>query len=737
MKGFNIDWNDVLKNLDVWGELDEPDRAVFAKMRFNEYVDGGFFSEAGRKLLLSRDLLSAGKNEKYKDRVQHNNRNSQFNKAMRVMEHHNFTIISDERDLLYYAADIMTTDERYSLLSGSQLRDGPYSKYDDLPLGPVTQLAWPQSFLQVDAKEISKWEKQRLPSRVSQQYQDGAPYFDGQRLFGSSQTLFEATQALVETALRWPGPVPLAQLHEQVPDVNETQLAEAILPALRYLLLFVWMDESMTPVIGPWPRISYALHRPALKAPSPAASEPALQFHAPLLAEDMVSALIAASSEPLRLLANSDKLYAKDQKRLQETFLSVPDWLKIDPDVPTALDDEDEKDTTYILDSLHPTWRTNSAVSRCLLGGMLKATKQQGRARLTVTAKGQDWLALDSKQRVIQLIEPWRNHKGAGKAGKSKTDKKTELPFATVLYGGTYIKPYDDSDKNPWICQELRQMFRYDSRSVKKIDWPAAFVDAFKQAASKGFVAIGPWADYHVRIHNPLLGASEKGRYGPKPQLGKYYHSEPLDDLDLEHLWRNSLLEVLVSYLVPLGAVQLGKSEDDLPLIHLHPIGQYLLGMKDDFDYQAAPEGDVIIQPNFEVTFLGSAPQAEAIVGRVAQRVGKGVGTIFRITKASVLTAAAAGMKGEQALEDLRAISSKPLPDNVAREINGWFQSIHHVRLKQTWVIETDDEQTDNRILAIAGKKARLLAPTIIEISSQKNHSELKRKLKAIGIFVR
>lgn len=170
----------------------------------------------------------------------------------------------------------------------------------------------------------------------------------------------------------------------------------------------------------------------------------------------------------------------------------------------------------------------------------------------------------------------------------------------------------------------------------------------------------------------------------------------------------------------------------------MHEVGRCMLGLADDFAYQAQPEGKVIVQPSFEITSLGPAPRAEALVGRLAERTGSRTGTMFRITRASTLAAAAAGMTADDAWRDLSEISDKPVPANVKHEVQSWFNATRRVKMRQTWVIDAGDQATCTRILAALGKKARQITPEPIEMAAtKKGHSTLIRKLKAAGIFVR
>ncbi len=171
--------------------------------------------------------------------------------------------------------------------------------------------------------------------------------------------------------------------------------------------------------------------------------------------------------------------------------------------------------------------------------------------------------------------------------------------------------------------------------------------------------------------------------------------------------------------------------------ISLTDTGRYLLGLVEDFDYRLEHEGDnpVLVQPNFDVVFTSPSPQAEASIGCFSQRMGQRVGTLFKITKRSILAAACTGMTSQQVLDTLRRTSAKEVPTNVEREIQGWFDQCRRVTARQTVLVDCPDAQTAARVLAAGGKKATAITDTLIELAGSKHDAALFRKLDAMGIF--
>jgi hypothetical protein len=144
----------------------------------------------------------------------------------------------------------------------------------------------------------------------------------------------------------------------------------------------------------------------------------------------------------------------------------------------------------------------------------------------------------------------------------------------------------------------------------------------------------------------------------------------------------------------------------------------------------------VVVQPNFEVVFLSPSPLAEAAVARIAERRSRGTGAVFQITKKSVLAAAGGGMTAEPTLDMLRRVSSKPLPANVAREIQGWFDQCRQITVQPTVLIRCPDAETAARVVAASGGRALAITETVLELPDDRARKELLRKLHGQGVFV-
>ena len=172
--------------------------------------------------------------------------------------------------------------------------------------------------------------------------------------------------------------------------------------------------------------------------------------------------------------------------------------------------------------------------------------------------------------------------------------------------------------------------------------------------------------------------------------------------------------------------------------IALTDAGRYLLDLTEDFDYgqRHDQQGRIVVQPNFDVVFLSLAPLAEATIARFADRKANGTGTLFKITRKSIFTAASCHMTAEQVLETLRDLCTKAIPSNVTREVRDWFDQCGRVAIKPTLLIRCPNAQIATRVLAAGGKKVTPISDTVVELADRKFKAPLVKKLKEAGVFV-
>ena len=500
--------------------------------------------------------------------------------------------------------------------------------------------------------------------------------------FGEKE-VFRATQELVKELLARPGPVPLREAAALFSGAGSGVAAVALHAAIRYLLLFAGMrDEDLEPVVGPWPEAAARL-REGTPAP-PGAVEPGEAFDAAWLMEDMTTVLVAASAEPLRLRGNDLAIFARTRQEIEARLVSLPGWVE------EAV-------------GASPEVRVESAAA--LLRG-LGLAHDAGKAgedlRLEPTRKGAQWLARPGRERLKTLLDP---------VLKSKEQSPPSW-YEAPAFGFFPMRA------SSWMYGT-----RLDLR---------AEVTRLYLSLPEGFVPLEAFLKYARRVDNPFLGP------GAKPGSGSYWGGRTPLRNEWERVWGEILAGFLAGRLAPLGGARLGRTPRGELCFALTGVGRYLLGAAGEFEYGEEAQAQVVVQPDFEIVFLAPAPQVEAQVARFAERVGKGPGVMFRLTRASVLGAAEAGTTERQIVETLRSASTRDLPANVVRQVHDWLAGVRRVRMRPAVLVECPDAETAARVQAAAGKQLRRVTDTLLElaVTTRGERSAVLKKLRAAGVFV-
>lgn len=499
--------------------------------------------------------------------------------------------------------------------------------------------------------------------------------------------VWEATRHVVRALLALPGPVPLRELPARFPGLNGPRLWEALEAGLRFLLVFAGVREGeLEPVVGAWPGLGARLRAdpPPLPAPVPAAEA----FEAAWLMEDMTTVLVATAAEPVRLRVNDGEMFARAREQIAARLVSLPAWAEAKLDLPREA-------------------RVDYAANILSVFRFVRVAEPQGRPelRLEPTKEGAAWLELSDHDRLAALLAPVRGH------------AERNPPYGYAVSPGFHFFPVAASGHVRDKTLDLR-----------------ADVERLFLSLPDGFVSLNEFLEHARRADNPLL---ERVRRGTRP-MDLYWGGRQPVRRDWERLWGDMLEAMLLRRLAPLGGARLGRTEGGALCFSLTGAGRYLLGGADQFEYGHEVAAGVIVQPNFEIVFLAPAPRVEARLGRFAERVGTGAGVMFRLTRASVMAAAEAGMDGEKMVEALRSASSRELPANVARQLRDWLGGVRRVRVRPATLLECPDAETAGRVRAAAGPGARALTDTVLELpgATGKEHAALVKKLRTAGIFV-
>jgi hypothetical protein len=476
--------------------------------------------------------------------------------------------------------------------------------------------------------------------------------------------------------------------------------AAALAAGLRYLLVFVSLrGDGPGAVLGILPSITRRLGGPP---PPPAAVAATAVFEAPFRISDMTAVLVEAAAEPIPVRGNDGSLYVRAQKAIASRLLRLPEWAGPLLDVfPYGYTREDVGDEEH--EENQRAFRIGAAVE-ALISLRLAAMKHTGdRYQFAPTPAGRAWLALAEGERLKQVLDTLRGspqpHPGWRGGGQPPLD------FFGVRLGFSLDEAFD-----------LR----------------APLAAAFLSAPGDGMmVPLDAFLRYHAEAANPFLGPE-----AAKLRRTTGYSLAPRTREGWESLWQQILVVFLAQRLVPLGGARLGHTAEGIGF-DLTPAGRYLLGASDEFHLAAPGEGEVVVQPDFEIVFLSPAPRLEAELARFAERTGTGVGALFRITRASILRAAEQGLSADKVLKALGQASRTPVPANVARQVKDWFGGTRRVRIAPAVLVECPDTETAARVTSLAGAQATSVTRTILRLGGDaRSVAALVKKLRAKGIFV-
>ncbi len=676
MKHFEIDWAGMVALMPAWERLSQPVRAAYLAMKPG--VAGARVEElrGGADELVKAGLVSLSPTGV---RAVVAERWRPFHTALRAMDHHRLWEAPSTGGLVTYLEDVFTTPDLQALLGDQGYGSNAY--YLRVLLADrVSGEEWVEGLLAAESpKAVADWERKR-----STAWERGQPSLPVPPVFTEAAVL-DAARVLLRGLVAEPAGVPLGDLPARFPEVDAAVLAAAIRGCLRYLLLFASMTDALVPTVGVWPDVAVRLRRAAQGPPAPV--EVAETFEAAFRLEDMTTVLTAAAAEPLRLRANDGAVFARTREAIEDRLVSLPDWVA----------------ETLGAD---PETRVETAARLLHAMDLAKAGEKAGQGlRLAPTKKGLRWLDLPDGERLDALIAPIRG--SDERAPGSWYGAGSKVGFFPVTLGFTAPA---GMDLRNWVTR------------------------AFLEVPPGGMLELGAFLDHRGRAENPFLRLLAKNPGALRVQWGR-----PTTRQEWERLWREVLATMISLRLVPLGGARMGRTEDGTPAFALTPVGRYLLGAEERLEYEGAGGGGagVVVQPNFEVVFLGPAPGVEARIARFAERAGKGPGTLFRITRRSVLAAAEAGFTADRVLETLAAASRHELPANVVRQLRDWFAATRRVRLRPAVLVECPDAETAARVLSAGGKTVRAVTDTVLELADTERsaRSALLKKLREAGVF--
>ena len=249
-------------------------------------------------------------------------------------------------------------------------------------------------------------------------------------------------------------------------------------------------------------------------------------------------------------------------------------------------------------------------------------------------------------------------------------------------------------------------------------------------------MALTAFLDYHARLSHPLVNpvVPDSGRPRSTSRFGGW--GRPFRAETIEEVCREVLETFFWQRLVPLGCVETTAREDGQIWFRLSSAGKYLFGQTAELAYgEPSADAAIVIQPNFDIVFLHPNLNAEVELSPLAERTGRHVGTLFRMTRRKAILAAAQGTTAEAMLATLAKHSSKPVPANVAEEIRSWFAVCRPLVTRRSFLIEAGDRETALRVQRLLGPRCVVLKDTLLEWRGTGLDPKLRRKLIEQGLF--
>lgn len=718
MKIFDVNWLDVLAYLDDWDQLEATTQRGFHKLKPGQGVSPERFGN-DLDFLLERGFLL--RFQEGSGRVKLDPRCHAFVRVIRSLFRNPILERPVAETLHDYLAEHFNADERSGLAGGGFGREAAATLQATL-----TADRHLVEFLELDDAEA--WERGRSPN------------FPGWNRSGwgkpllSPPNVLAAAQSLVRLVRDEPEPIPLRALGDRLPEVSRPVLASALLAAVRYVLLFPAITpDELVPVVCVWPGIAARVHRPRPEPPSAVSCEQTCDVA--YLLDDLTELIVQVSASPPRLRGADHGMFERAHKTLRGGLMELPHPLPIERLFPECA----------------RAARLDAALDVAMSLGFVRKGGQSSRdLRLETSAAGRAWLAGSPKERLKALLDPLRRQALASVDGQAEAsgvvsaiDVDRAIERAAVAITDWEADEDDDWDEiEPWEENPAATSSEFDllaSTGLLGLDASlggllrSGLRCTFASLPSEGFLRVDEFVRHHAESVNPFQSLEAGSR---QRTLGRWFWLAPSDE-ELETLWQDLLLQCLHLRLIPMGAVRLGVHGDRGALcVQLTGIGRYLLGEADAFDFDEGEDAQVVVQPNFEVVFLEPSAAAEAALVRFAERTGRGLGTLFRITRESVYAAASAGVVADDAIETLSRLSVRDLPENVVHEIRDWFAQCRRLAVEPAWVIRCPDSETAERVIAQGGRRLRRLSDTVVELLDPAAQRSVIQKLKKRGLFV-
>jgi len=352
-----------------------------------------------------------------------------------------------------------------------------------------------------------------------------------------------------------------------------------------------------------------------------------------------------------------------------------------------------------------------SALKRLELAGISRNGKKQC---LTALKPGENWLKLSGTERFEKTVSGLRNYYAYMKneeLSRSWFNPDTKWFGIIDAVRKTHNIPHKPPDLSGSVYSALKKL-----------------------AAMEHPITEFSFMKNQIYVDNPLFTLFHSGVPYLKSQ--DWHDEYILDDDEIANAWLGVLKRYIVNMAIPYGLLSVGKiNDDDHYAISLTDAGLYFIGELEELP-EADQSGDsILIQPNFEIVFMAQNPGAEVRLGQFCERLSSGIGTLFKISRKSILGGASQGLDHEFVLSALADVSHKPIPPNVAEQIKNWISQCRKVSISTRILFTCPDRETALQVKSSGGNKVEQISDTVIAVSDRKFAKALEKKLEKKGIF--
>ena len=195
-------------------------------------------------------------------------------------------------------------------------------------------------------------------------------------------------------------------------------------------------------------------------------------------------------------------------------------------------------------------------------------------------------------------------------------------------------------------------------------------------------------------------------------------------------------MEMLCCRLLPLGCVRLGMigGSDDVSIVLQVQVVLAGCGRRFRLWPGSRAQGQIVVQPNFEIVFLAPSPLAEASLARFARASPAASRPFFdheEVHPCRRRQRDDGRPSARNAHETLRQTDTRqrgPRDRRLVRSMPSHQRPLGRVD-------SLSRRRHGRRVVAAGGKKAVLLTDTVVELTDSRAKTELLRKLHGLGIF--